>query len=66
MSDQMELYPCRFCGNINPNYYPDWKIHCQSCDHEITSFWDSSHNLHGAKELWQARNEKHNPFRENK
>jgi hypothetical protein len=56
-----ELYPCRFCGSapiaIDGEGLNGWnaKIFCENCEQE------ANHN-----NAWNARNEKHNPFIEEK
>lgn len=58
-NNQIELYPCRFCGSIPlVTYYVALCVNCQHsvglppCNNDV-------------KKFWQARNEKHNPFMEN-
>lgn len=70
LETENELYPCRFCGSfptlkqIEDRFGIVFGIMCDKCFHMASPHY--MRDINRLKEAWQARNEKHNPFIEEK
>lgn len=68
MTDE-KLLPCRFCGNSTDFYYkrdpePYDYLQCKQCGHDVAGYLTDYTVFVSAKILWRNRNEKNNPFLE--